>query len=448
MNGISCDPVMTMTHETIFIQTDFMTGQSPGEQTSEGESKEQNVSSRIPSTINTSIDTTSIEHKDSNTSDESVNLCLQLPQFVNTIMKRKRKRLKHQKDLYTEAAKQIQLEKENYMNGQEDVSKQKIEAKRKGMRRLLDIAAGDVGLALFIPINWEAFEPLAEERGEYCSVNSASNSSGTRGGDNEIGDESSDSEASSEEEDELIIASDDEIENCPSILSEEQMKFIQKKGLPPTLSLMTWNRMYSLQRDGDCFHTMFKKVSRHQHSMIIIKTADGDILGGYADTPWANQRSGVSRGSFFGGGRGFLFATNPLLSEEDERAQRDQIGDGDAPFLFFRWTGANEYSQICDFDAGTLGMGGGGSFGFFVQDNFTRGSSGACETFSNPPLVKSSGGSFDVVDVEVYVFTSMSTRLFNASSRTSSFASVNSTLSSSMHSTKSISSMLSRQSLV
>lgn len=431
---------MTMTHEILFVQTDVMTGQSPGEQTSEGKTKEQNISPSIiinsysiPSTINTSILNTSIEQNDGNTSDESVNLCLQLPQFVNTIMKRKRKRLKDQKYLYTEAAKQI-------MNGK-DVSKQNAEAKRKGMRRLLDIAAGDVGLALFIPINWEAFEPLAEETSEYGSVNNAINS-------NDSGDESIDSEAISDEEDELIIASDDEIENCPSILSEEQMKYIQKKGLPPTLALMTWNRMYSLQRDGDCFYTMFKKVSRHQHSMIIIKTADGDILGGYADTPWANQRSGVSRGSFFGGGRGFLFATNPLLSEEEEIAQRDKNGDFDAPFSFFRWSGANEYSQICDFDVGTLGMGGGGSFGFFVQDNFTRGSSGACETFSNPPLVKSSGGRFDVVDVEVYVFTSMSSRLFNASSRTSSFASVNSTLSTSMHSTKSISSLLSRQSLV
>jgi len=430
MHRISSEPVMTMAHETI---TDFMAGQSPGEQTSEseGETKEQNVPSIILSS--SILSTTSIEQKDSDVSDESVNLCLQLriQQFVNTIMNRKRKILKDQKDLYTEAAKQIQLEKENNMNGQ-DASGQKTGAKRKGMGRLLDIAAGDLGLALFIPINWEAFEPLAEEASDHSIISAESSDSYEVSG--------------SEEEDELIIASDDEIENCPSILSEEQMRYIQKKGLPPTLSLMTWNRMYSLQRDGDCFQTMFKKVSRHQHSMIIIKTADGDILGGYADTPWAKQRSGVSRGSFFGGGRAFLFATNPLLSEEEELSQRNQVGHGDAPFSFFRWTGANEYSQICDFDAGTLGMGGGGSFGFFVQDNFTWGSSGACETFSNPPLVKSSGGSFDVVDVEVYVFTSMCTRLFNASSRTSSFASVNSSLSSSMNSTQSISSMLSRQS--
>jgi len=375
---------------------------------------------------------------------------------IRFVMKRKRKNGSKGFFILTEAAKQIQeMEEENSMNGQ-DVSKQKAEAKRKGMRRLLDIAAGDVGLALCSPSNWwEAFEPLAEETSEHSNSNisggnTAKISSGTRGGDNESYGESSDSEevSGSEEEDELIIAADDEIETCPSILSDEQMKYIQKKGLPPTLSLMTWNRMYSLHRDGDCFQTMFKKVSRHQHSMIIIKTADGDILGGYADTPWGSRRSGVSRRSFFGGGQGFLFATNPLLSEEEEISQRDQIGDDDDPMSFFRWTGANEYSQICDFDAGTLGMGGGGSFGFFVQDHFTSGSSGACETFSNPPLVKGSGGSFDVVDFEVYVFTSMSKRLLNASSKTSSFASTNSTLSSSMHSTKSISSLLSRRSTV
>ena len=390
----------TSNHEPQFTQTNRRSGQSSGEQT--GETKEQNTSPP-----------TDLEQKESSDgdgdSDNSINLCVQIPQFVNTIMKRKRKRLKNQKDVYAEAAKQIQLEKE--ASFESNVSESKAEAKRKGMRRLLDIAAGDVGLALFIPINWEAFEPLVEH---------------------ECGIESNHSEESSE--DELIIASDDEIEVCPSILSEDQMKYIQKTGLPPTVSLMTWNRMYSLQRDGDCFQTMFKKVSRHQHTMIIIKTVEGDILGGYADTPWAKQRS--SGAKFFGGGRAFLFATNPLLGKEAEAALRNRHGYH--PISFFRWTGINDYSQVCDLDAGSIGMGGGGAFGFYVQDNFTWGSSGSCDTFSNPPLVKSDGGSFNVLDLEVYVFTSMSSRIFNTSTRASSNASFNSSLSAS---TKSISSM-------
>jgi len=404
------------------MQTNHHSIQCPGEHT--GENTDLNTST--DTVINIANNTSCIEQKERNNysddhdngddnDDNSIN-CVQLPQFVNTIMKRKRKRLKNRKDIYAEAAKQIQLEKEAFF--EKKLSKCRADETRKGMRRLLDIAAGDVGLALFIPINWEAFEPLV---------------------DNSCGIENESCHSTESSEDELIIASDDEIEACPSILSEEQMKYIQKTELPATVSLMTWNRMYSLQRDGDCFQTMFKKVSRHKHSMIVIKTSEGDILGGYADTPWARRRS--SGATFFGGGRAFLFATNPLLDNETEAAQRNQHDHH--PMSFFRWTGVNDYSQICDLDAGSMGMGGGGAFGFYVQDNFTRGSTGSCETYANPPLVKNDGGNFKVVDLEVYVFTSMSERMFNSSSRTLSFASINSTLSSSIRSTKSISSMLS-----
>lgn len=77
-------------------------------------------------------------------------------------------------------------------------------------------------------------------------------------------------------------------------------------------------------------------------------------------------------------------------------------------------------------------MGGGGSFGWFVQRDFTVGSTGRCETFHNPPLVKGDIHSFEISDLEVYVFTSMSERLSSGKPSLSSFGSISGRMS--MHS--------------
>ena len=84
--------------------------------------------------------------------------------------------------------------------------------------------------------------------------------------------------------------------------------------------------------------------------------------------------------------------------------------------------------RICDTENESFGMGGGGSFGWFVQRDFTIGSSGHCHTFRNPPLVTNEDHSFDIVDLEVYGFISMSDRysLSQARPSCSSFATMNS----------------------
>lgn len=353
----------------------------------------------------------SSEHQTQDDELENYDICIPLPRFVNTIIRKKRKRVKSTQDAYKEAAKQIQMEKDSILN---DHDYTKVKTWKPGMRRLLDIAKGDVGLALFIPFNWEAFESLEVQSTRHSL------------------DESSD-------EDEMMIASDDEVESCPPILSHAQIQQIHSEGLPATVRLMTWTRCYSLQRDGDFFGTMFRTSSKYQHTLIVIKTATGDVLGGYADTPWKGHvNSSVGRGrsnSFFGGGKAFLYATHPAGG-----------GTGDDEISFYRWTGENGYSQLCDIDKGALGMGGGGAFGFYVQDDFTIGSSGHCDTFGNPPLTKNNDGSFEIVEFEVYGFESMSERLFNARSRTPTFASVNSSVDS-IRSAKSLTALLESRSL-
>ena len=230
-------------------------------------------------------------------------------------------------------------------------------------------------------------------------------------------------------EDEIEFESDDEIESCPPILSEEQMRDIHRVGLPPSCRLMTWTRAYSLRRDGDYFFTMFNKCKSFKHSLVVIKTSDGDILGGYADTLWGGVNKDGSyqtSNTFFGGGQTFLFASNPDLKEELKEEQCSKS------LHFYRWTGENYYSQLCDLERGRLGMGGGGSFGFLIEKDFTIGTSGSCVTFGNPPLTKGDDGSFIIVDVEIYGFRSFASKLSDCGSSgiasMSSFVSLSSIL--------------------
>lgn len=293
-----------------------------------------------------------LEPNESSESQEDASFpCIHVPQIIrDTFLKGGTKRLLQNsidtievnEDVYKKAARQINLEK--------DSSEKK--SSMDGMTRLLEIAKGDVGLALFIPINWTAFEE--QQINANDSQHSAPCLSFSSSNDNSDND--------------LFVEEEENIDLNPPILSVKQMKCIQRKGLPASVSLMTWHRIYSLQRDGDCFKTMFQKVSKYQHSMIVIKTEMGDILGGYADSAWANQ----GRSQFFGGGLAFLFASNPQLGEKElEEIERRK---GRRPDIFFyRWSGENDYSQILDYDSGKVGMGGGNSFGFFVQDDFQFG---------------------------------------------------------------------------
>jgi Oxidation resistance protein len=360
-------------------------------------------------------------------------------------------------DAYIQAAALIDSERQKFHSNNITVTANR----RKGMRRLLDFAQGCYGLTLFLPIeHWEDYKPIstaASSPATTISTATATTSTSTEISTAILNNEKStyhdtrNDETSQEEDDDVnqqdqvvLATDDDDTSTIPPILSQAQMQYIHTHGLPPTVSLMTWTRAYSLQRDGDSFLTMFHKVSHYNNTLIVIKTTKGDVLGGYADTPWgwanSSRTLGHARGrscSFFGSGRAFLFATRPRTDRKTDKGEAVSI---------YKWTGENEYSQICDVDAGSIGMGGGGAFGFFVQDNFTRGSSGPCQTFRNPTLVvgSDSGGNFEISDFEVYGFISMSERLMvpGSLSRSSSFASYSSLSGRSTLSTRSMSCVL------
>ena len=202
----------------------------------------------------------------------------------------------------------------------------------------------------------------------------------------------------------------------PPILTLHQIKELHNRGLPPPTRLMTWIRIYSLAHHGDSFRHVMEKCGHYPHTLIVFKTKVGHILGGYAESPWDTTKDTKHR--YFGGRRAFVFASHPHWSSEEQVMYQKQFwrkDKGDSLYIF-PWSGTNDYIQICDWKKGAMGMGGGesvasnctrGSFGWLVQDNFTVGSSGFCETFSNPPL-NHEDGKFEIVDMDIYGFESMS----------------------------------------
>ena len=177
--------------------------------------------------------------------------------------------------------------------------------------------------------------------------------------------------------------------SVPFILNPEQMRTIAENGLPASIMFSTWKRLYSLQRDGDSFTTSFlNKVKGQTRTLLVIKTTKNEIMGGYSNSPWESQ-SGSVGAAFYGSCQACLF----------------KICRPSGEVKLFSWTGRNRYVQVCDIHAKLLAFGGGGkdgAFGLCIEDDFSVGTTGKCETFNNEPLCDE--GRFEILNVECWGF--------------------------------------------
>lgn len=182
--------------------------------------------------------------------------------------------------------------------------------------------------------------------------------------------------------------------HTPHILSNSLVQEIDRV-LPFNARNVTWRRVYSLNRDGDSFSTFLNKVQHHSRTILVIRTKSGSIFGSFADTEWG-QRFNSKQKSFYGKGESFLFSVKDARYSEDDKYQ-----EGVNQLKVFKWTGRNYYIQLCDVNEERIAMGGGGShFGLCLQDNFTRGSSGWCDTFDNDSL--DANCYFEILDFDIY----------------------------------------------
>jgi hypothetical protein len=163
------------------------------------------------------------------------------------------------------------------------------------------------------------------------------------------------------------------------------MKQLLSKGLPLMHTFHKWNRLFSLVRDGSSFVSFLHRVRKDKKTLAVVETTRGEKFGFYANDTWKNRPGAAA---FYGNGESFLFRW-------EEGAVR-----------VWKWSGQDNYFQLCDEGGGRIIMGGGGGFGVCLEDDFTRGSSAPCGTFGvdEPMCGRAEGGVFDILNFEVFGF--------------------------------------------
>jgi hypothetical protein len=254
---------------------------------------------------------------------------------------------------------------------------------------------GDIGMTLFSPLDGH-FQQLVNSDDGGCTSDHE-----------KIATSEPDAvtvEDSDDDDNDILVLNDGTEHESPLLLTMDVMKQL-RQAMPTPVQLKIWKRLYSVHRDGDSFHSFTNSVMGHRQTLLVIQSLSGEIFGGFADAHWGNltQRN---NGCYHGTGRSFLFSIDSSV-ESLSSSLISIVMVPEDNVVIYPWQGVNEYSILCSSkDGGRLAMGGGGanaSFGFCVQDHFTKGSSGPCATFGNmKPL--SELAHFEVVNFEVYGF--------------------------------------------
>lgn len=175
------------------------------------------------------------------------------------------------------------------------------------------------------------------------------------------------------------------IRDCPPILTKDMIQTLREQ-LPYAVRDNIWERVFAIGLHGDSFLSMTRQCQSIRHSVVVIRTTAGEILGGYVNEEWSSARK-LAQHTYYGSGQSFVFGSSSATAS-------------DRLLQIYRWTGHNDYCQFYDCQSRRIGMGGAGDFGWFVSDDFLHGQTGFSGTFGNPPLASSQ--MFDVQAFEVY----------------------------------------------
>ncbi|GMT05015.1 hypothetical protein PENTCL1PPCAC_27189, partial [Pristionchus entomophagus] len=164
---------------------------------------------------------------------------------------------------------------------------------------------------------------------------------------------------------------------------------------PSRLQLVTPELLFKLSQDGASFTHLWSKVDEADQTLIIIRTARGEVFGAYCSSSWAerNDRRERTKSKYFGTGESFVFK----VTGRDEY-QKVEI---------FGWVGNNnnepgEHVPQMFMTAGDrlIVIGSGDGDAIRISEELTSGISSRCSTFNSPPLVEDRG--FEINEMEVF----------------------------------------------
>eukprot|EP00511_Aplanochytrium_stocchinoi_P002559 CAMPEP_0204828664 /NCGR_PEP_ID=MMETSP1346-20131115/6545_1 /ASSEMBLY_ACC=CAM_ASM_000771 /TAXON_ID=215587 /ORGANISM="Aplanochytrium stocchinoi, Strain GSBS06" /LENGTH=354 /DNA_ID=CAMNT_0051957913 /DNA_START=57 /DNA_END=1118 /DNA_ORIENTATION=+ len=142
--------------------------------------------------------------------------------------------------------------------------------------------------------------------------------------------------------------------------------------LPTSYQGYNWTLVFSTAKHGENMSRLYQLAKDYQATILVIKDVNGVIFGGFTPSKWRIEAE------YFGTGESFLFSFKDA-------------------FNAYRWTEKNPYFMLANEDS--IAMGGGGSFGLFLDEDLKGGTSGPCETYDNPCLASDEDFSSVVIEL-------------------------------------------------
>ncbi|KAK8803392.1 hypothetical protein WA158_001086 [Blastocystis sp. Blastoise] len=189
------------------------------------------------------------------------------------------------------------------------------------------------------------------------------------------------------QEDDITDLSIDNYENDDMIISDkyinEQFWFlpshwkILKKHVPLRYQGCALKLIYKLQVDGASCATLIEKSRGISAGLLIIRDAGRGIFGGFI----TESLKYLPR--YYGSGESFVFSFSDMTTAK-----------------VYKWSQLNSF--FIHSDETHIGMGGGGSFAFYLDTDLNDGYSGFCKTYNSECL--STTGDFQCYDLELWSF--------------------------------------------
>jgi len=146
--------------------------------------------------------------------------------------------------------------------------------------------------------------------------------------------------------------------------------------LPRRYASSDWSLLYSTDKHGISINTFYSKVKEKGPTILLIEDSNHYVFGAFVSESWKSDYQG-----YYGTGETFLFTLRPKLS-------------------VYKWTQQDNYFILSSMQS--LSIGGGGTYGLWIDNEFHEGSSSECTTFLNSCL--SSTQIFKCIYVEIWGF--------------------------------------------
>ncbi|XP_072180415.1 GTPase-activating protein skywalker-like isoform X2 [Diadema setosum] len=188
-----------------------------------------------------------------------------------------------------------------------------------------------------------------------------------------------------------------------SVISHQQLHTLWG-WIPSRFSVYQPSLVFTTQEHGFSLTTFYTRCEYCEPTILLIKTSDQEIFGAYLSASWSTRNDEDHKGIYFGTGESFLFSLAPeekkypwvginAPGKEDKEEEEGDVEEGKEDMkrrmseMFMRATPT------------LIAVGGGDGDGILIEGDLTKGFSGRCLTFNNPPLASERSYSCAVIEV-------------------------------------------------